>query len=500
MRGWDFTIPLDLDPKATVPIFAQIARTIAGDVQRGRLHPGDVLPGTRALARTLGVHRNTVIAAYGELTAEGWITTERGRGTFISKTLPDQRPRRFASAARADGAEQPTTFELGPGVTVPLCLSGLPADYNLAGWPDLRLVPAKALARAWRRSIERNGRQTLSYGFAEGHPRLRAALASMLTATRGVAVDASRVLITRGTQGALAVIAHALLRPGDTVAVENPGYRRAWQVLSLTGARVIPIPVDAHGLSIDDLARAAERQAIRALFVTPHHQFPTTVTLSSARRRALLDLARRCRFAIIEDDYDHEFHFDGRPILPLASADPAGVVIYVGTLSKTLAPGLRLAYIAATQDVIAHLTGFRTLLDTQGDGVLEAAVAELIEDGDVQRHVRKSRRIYLERRDAMAARLTRELGNAVSVTVPVGGTALWVGVAPDIDAERWCQAAAAKGVIFETGARFAFDNQHLPYIRLGYAGYREAELADAVRLLGVALAEVRGARRLTAVS
>jgi GntR family transcriptional regulator / MocR family aminotransferase len=498
MRGWDFTIPLD--PQTTLPIFLQIARAISGDIRRGRLRSGDVLPGTRALAGTLGVHRNTVIAAYGELTAEGWITTERGRGTFVSKTLPEPRPRRFASTTGADGPETPMAFELGAGVTVAQCPSGLPAIYNLAGWPDLRLVPIKPLARAWRRSIERHGRQTLSYSGAEGHPRLRAALASMLSATRGLAVDASRVLITRGTQGALTVIAHALLRPGDVVAVENPGYRRAWQVLSLTGAHVLPIPVDAHGLSIECLAAAADKQAIRAVFVTPHHQFPTTVTLSPARRRALLDLAQRYRFAIIEDDYDHEFHYDGRPILPLASADTAGAVIYIGSLSKTLAPGLRLGYVVASRRVIAHLTDYRALLDTQGDGVLESAVAELIEDGEVQRHVRKSRRIYRARRDATVALLASELGDAVRVAVPVGGTALWVGVAPDIDVERWCRAAAANGVIFETGDRFSFDNQSLPFIRLGYAGYRETEMAAAVRLLAVSLAATRSPRRLTAVS
>jgi GntR family transcriptional regulator/MocR family aminotransferase len=498
MRGWDFAIPVD--PKATVPIFTQIARAIAGDVRRGRLHSGDILPGTRALARTLGVHRNTVIAAYSELTAEGWITTERGRGTFISKTLPDPRPRRFASTTGGDGVETSEAFELGAGVTVAQCPSGLPAVYNLGGWPDLRLVPTKPLARAWRRSIERQGRRALSYGGPDGHPRLRTALAAMLRDSRGLAVDPSRLLITRGTQGALTVIAHAILRPGDVVAVEDPGYRRAWQVLSLTGARVIPIRVDAHGLSTECLAAAAEQHSIRAVFVTPHHQFPTTVTLSPARRLHLLDLARRHRFAIVEDDYDHEFHYDGRPILPLASADSAGAVIYVGSLSKTLAPGLRLGYIAATRRVIDHMREYRSLLDTQGDWVLESAVAELIEDGEVQRHVRRSRRIYQARRDAMVALLRSELDDAVQVSVPVGGTALWVGVAPDVDTEQWCRAAAARDVIFETGDRFCFDSRQQPHIRLGYAGYREPELAAAVRLLAVTLAGARRPTPLTAAS
>jgi GntR family transcriptional regulator/MocR family aminotransferase len=492
MRGWDFSV--HIDPQATVPIFAQIARAIASDIGRGRLRPGAVMPGTRTLARTLGVNRNTVIAAYDELTAEGWITTENGRGTFVSRTLPDPRPRRFAAVAHPDVGANADAFDLGPGIVAERCPSGLSAAYNLAGWPDLRLVPAKALARAWRRSIERRARQVLSYGPPGGHPRLRAALASMLSATRGLAIDESHLLVTRGTQGALAVIAHGLIRPGDVVAIENPGYPRARQVLSLTGATLIPIAVDAHGLCTEQLAAVAEVHRIRAVFVTPHHHFPTTVTLAPARRIRLLDLARQHRFAIIEDDYDHEFHYDGRPILPLASADSTGAVVYVGSLSKTLAPGLRLGYVVAARRVISHLIEYRSLLDTQGDQVLEGAVAELLEDGEVQRHVRRVRRIYHVRRDAMAALLTSELGSAVSVSVPVGGTALWVRVNADVDMQGWCRMAAAQGVIFETGNRFAFDDQPLPFIRVGFAGYREMELADAVRRLAGTLAAAAGAK------
>src|SRR5262249_49895066 len=338
------------------------------------------------------------------------------------------------------------------------CPSPRGAPFNLTGWPDLRLVPTTALARAWRRAIEGRGRQALAYGRSQGHPRLRAAIVSMLNATRGLALTESRVLITRGTQGALAVIAHGLLRPGDVVAVEDPGYRRGWQALTLTGARVVPVSVDAHGVSIDDLAAVAAKEArLRAIFVTPHHQLPTTVTLSPQRRLQLLALARTHRFAIIEDDYDHEFHYDGRPILPIASADAHGSVIYVGSLSKTLAPGLRLGYIAAPEAVVAHLTGYRALLETQGDPVLESAVAELLEDGEVQRHVRRMRRIYRGRRDAMAGFLADELGDAVSVAKPVGGTAFWVRVAPDVDIDRWCRVAIENDVLFEVGDRFSFD-------------------------------------------
>src|SRR5262245_54243727 len=271
MRGWHVTV--SIDPRSGVPIFTQIAHAVAGDIRRGRLRPGDVMPGTRTLAQTLGVHRNTVIAAYAELLAEGWITTERGRGTFVSQTLPDPRPRRFAAPVfpADEGAD---AFELGPDADVTFCTPDRDHLYNLTGWPDSRLVPIKALARAWRRAVERRTSQVLSYGDNAGHPRLRAALAHMLSATRGLVVDQSRVLVTRGTQGAIATIAHGLFRPGDVVAVENPGYRRAWQMMSLTGARLVPVPVDAEGLCTDDLAAIAEARRIRAVFVTPHHPFP----------------------------------------------------------------------------------------------------------------------------------------------------------------------------------------------------------------------------------
>src|SRR5262245_15943393 len=166
MRGWDFSVPID--PQAEVPLFAQISRVIAADIRRGRLRPGHAMPGTRALARTIGVNRNTVIAAYDDLAAEGWITTENGRGTFVSRVLPDPRPRRFAAVPDATDTADAGAFDLGSGIVAELCPSGSAAAYNLAGWPDLRLVPTKALARAWRRSIERGGRQVLSYGPAGG--------------------------------------------------------------------------------------------------------------------------------------------------------------------------------------------------------------------------------------------------------------------------------------------------------------------------------------------
>jgi Aminotransferase class I and II len=195
-----------------------------------------------------------------------------------------------------------------------------------------------------------------------GVSRLRYALATMLSATRGLAVEPNSIIVTRGSQMALALIARALLRPGDAVAVENPGCRRAWEAFRASGAEVIPVPVDEHGIDVKAIERLLARQPIRALYVTPHHQFPTTATLTGPRRTALLQLAVRERFAVIEDDYDHEFHYSGRPVLQVASADAEGVVVYIGTFSKVLAPGLRLGFVAAAPNLIERLVAHRSFV------------------------------------------------------------------------------------------------------------------------------------------
>jgi GntR family transcriptional regulator/MocR family aminotransferase len=196
---------------------------------------------------------------------------------------------------------------------------------------------------------------------------------------------------------------------------------------------VVPVPIDRDGLDVEALQRLARRSRLRAVYVTPHHQYPTTVTLKAARRLALLALATAEKIAIIEDDYDHEFHFDGRPVLPLASADHAGLVVYIGTLSKVLAPGLRVGYIVAPPAVLGSVAAIRSLLDIQGDLATEAAIATLFEDGELQRHVARVRRVYADRREILAASLRRAFGEEVEFKVAAGGMALWVHFRKSVD-------------------------------------------------------------------
>jgi GntR family transcriptional regulator/MocR family aminotransferase len=234
------------------------------------------------------------------------------------------------------------------------------------------------------------------------------------------------------------------------------------------------------------LERLISRRPIRAVYVTPHHQFPTTVTLSGPRRLELLSLAAQQRFAVIEDDYDHEFHYTGRPVLPMASIDRAGVVVYVGTLSKVLAPGLRLGFIAAPTDLIDQLVAYRSFADLHGDHVLESAIAQLLEEGLIQRHVRKTRRAYRSRLDTLATALRQQLGDFLTFHEPSGGTAIWVRTRSARTMAQWARAARDRGVLFDAGAAFALEGAAISGARLGFACLTDDELGRAVRGLAAA--------------
>jgi len=456
------------------PLFLRLADAVTRDIRRGRLAPGDRLPGSRRVAEQLGLHRNTVLAAWRELEREGWIETEAARGTFVARTLPELRIGPAARPSRTAG------FDVEPSAVAwtPRAPDALPL---LGGLPDLRHLPRAAMARAYRRALRRKG--ILDYGDPAGDPGLRSALAGRLAAARGLATRADEILVTRGSQMAFALVARAMLRPGDRVAVEALGYRPAWRALGSSGAELVPIPVDDHGIDVDRLEAALP---LRAIYLTPHHQYPTTATLSPARRMRLLRLAAEHRVAVIEDDYDHEFHYEGRPVLPLAARDDHGVVVHVGTLSKVLAPAFRIGWVVAPAPLHEALVAARTFIDRMGDPAVEHAVGELIEDGELQRHTLRARRRYRRRRDVMVELLREAFGERLRFRVPRGGMALWAK-APGVDVDEWSRRAEAAGVIVQPSRLFTFRGRPRRALRLGYAALEPDELREAVRRLRRAL-------------
>ncbi len=462
----------------------QIAHALIEDIQRGRLAPGSSLPGTRELAKTLGLNRKTVLIAYDELAAQGWLVSDRMRGTFVSRKLPLITPKPFLARHTTHAATAKPRFR--PSGQARSIIVDLPEPGVLAfndGAPDSRLVPVVALARAHRSAlIKAASHNRLGYGDPRGTLALRQALSAMLNGERGLATNPDTICITRGSQMAIYVAARTLVARGDTVAVEELSYPPAREAFRAAGAEVVPIGLDAHGLKVDELEQLCLTRKIRAVYVTPHHQFPTTVLLTPARRLKLLALAERFEFAIVEDDYDHEFHFVHQPLLPLASADTDGRVVYVGSMSKLLMPSLRLGYLAAHKSFIEQAASEILLMDHQGDQAIEVAVAELLDDGEIHRHTRKAVRAYAERRQRFAELLHHYFGKSATFNMPDGGLAFWVRFDRTIDLTAIEANAQRYGVRLQPAASFSTSGQPQSAARLGFASFEPNEFCVSIRL------------------
>lgn len=483
---------LDLNWQATpagLPVFKRVAEAIGLLIRQGRLAPGDTLPSSRSLASHLELHRNTILAAYDELIAQGYLEARAGRGTFVSSELK-------IDGSCPDGPSAPRTrvrLELGPAPTSyhPVHL-GFDGIALLGGLADLRLVPATLLARAYRAALRNSKGSTLDYLGLRGHPRFITALGDYLRQTRGVSLVYDEMLVTRGSQQALHLAARSLVGKRRIIAVEKAGYPPAWEAFRLAGATLLPVAIDDDGLVVDELAALCAKHRIAAVYVTPHHQYPTTKMLSAARRLALLRLAEQENFVVVEDDYDHEFHFDKKPVLPLKNLDTRGVVLHVGTLSKVLAPGLRVGYAVGQPALIELMAQNRAYLDRQGDQTLELALAYLIEDGELLAHVRRMHRCYRVRRNSLFEALDAHLEPVFDYTRPAGGMAVWGKLNAPLRATEVVRRAQAQGVLIQAARPFFLDQRERPFLRLGFARAEAAEIEKAIQIIAKI---VRGERR-----
>lgn len=482
LRPWKISLAERVDRRRSIPVYQQVIQALIHDIRRGRLLPGTYLPSSRELAGTLGVSRKTIVIAYDELVAQGWLASEGTRGTIVSSSLPELPPR--PPIALPDVA----TENLVPEFTVRPALQPLPAfgETRLTfddGAPDTRLLAPDVLARAYRAALRQAARANwLGYGDPRGSAVLRETVANMLTTHRGLVTSADNICITRGSQMAIFLAARILLRPGDTVLVEALSYAPAWQAFRAAGASVIGTRLDDNGLDVEDLERLCRRHKVRALYITPHHQFPTTVSLTPERRLRLLDLAGQFGFAVIEDDYDHEFHFEQQPLLPIASYAPRRTV-YIGSMSKLLLPSLRIGYIAAAPDVIRLLANETVMMDRQGNVPTELAVAELIQSGELHRHARKALQVYFGRRNAFTQLLHENFGGMIDFKVPHGGLAFWVTFRDSEVLDAIEQGSPSRIVRFLPSRSFAIAPYQQRGLRLGYASLNVEEAIEAVRQL-----------------
>jgi GntR family transcriptional regulator/MocR family aminotransferase len=387
----DLVISLDGKTEKTVLVY----RALRAAIVDGRLPVGHRLPPTRALAADLGVARGSVATAYERLVAEGYLASRVGSGTFVAAVATAGRPRRAAT----DPLRPRAGWSLTP---LPVSGTGPAPRYDFrVGIPDAGLFPFDAWRRLVAAEVRLRANSPGTYAEPAGHPALRTAIARYLGYARSVRAVAEDVVVTNGTQHALDLIARVLLRPGDVVAVEEPGYPPARRLFASLGARVTGVPVDEEGLVVAALPAAA-----RLVYATPSHQFPLGGAMSLGRRRELLDWARRRPAAIVEDDYDSEFRFSARPLEPLFSLDTGGRVLYAGTFSKSMLPALRTGFVLVPPGLRDAIVAARQVGDNYGQMAVQAALARFIDEGQLARHVRRAGKAYAERRARIVAALS----------------------------------------------------------------------------------------------
>ena len=480
---------LSIDKTSKTPVFLQIAGGITENIRQGTIQAGTQLPGTRTMAESLGLHRKTVIAAYEELLAQGWLETQNSRGTFVSQKLPEIKPIALKKNVPDNpGHTQPKAgfpFKADPLLKLPLVKSSNALAFN-DGFPDVRIAPWDALSRAYRTVLRQGFRKNLLfYGETTGEPSLRTAMTDYLQESRGLPITEDNVLITRGTMMAIHLAVQCIVQPGEVVVVGEVSYTSCNLIIKQSGAQLMTVPVDEHGIDVEAIEHLCRKIPVRMVYVTPHHQHPTTVIMPAERRLRLLQLAKTYGFCILEDDYDYDFHYNSNPILPLAAADANQNVVYVGSLSKVFSPALRVGYVVAPAEVIEAMANLRRIIDRQGDNLLEAAVAVLFRDGEMRRHLKKAQKTYHQRRDLFCEMLKTELGNVVEFSKPTGGLAVWAKFGKAVPLPDLARKCRANGLWISDGLHYS---PKLNATRLGFASVNAEEIERGMIILKKSIA------------
>ena len=488
------TATISLDRSSSTALYRQLYDQLREAILSGRLSPGTRLPSTRELADDLEIARNTVLSAFEQLYAESYLERHIGDGTYVSVELPDDllRVKSQRSARERSKSNGRPISKWGKSVSR---MSFSPGNYNgpprpfRTGTPALDAFPHKLwgrlLARRWSNSV----RELLPYSDSAGYFPLRQAITSYLSTTRGVQCTPEQLIITSGSQHALEIVTRTLLEPNDRAWIEDPGFLGARATLTAAGAKLIPVPTDADGLNISaGLARCADP---RLIYVTPSHQYPLGMTLSLSRRLALMKRASATGAWIIEDDYDSEFRYVGRPLAALQGLDTDQRVIYIGTLSKVLFPSIRLGYIIAPLELFDAFVGTRCLAGHQSPTLEQAVLADFISEGHFARHIRRMRTLYAERQQTLLKASKAELDGLLEINPSSTGMHV-IGWLPEgVDDQTAFRAAFANGVEVTPLSAYAIKRQKRGALRLGYTGYKPREIWRATRQLATALKSLK---------
>jgi DNA-binding transcriptional MocR family regulator len=467
---------ISLNRGSPQPLYTQLAQDIQRRIRSGALPPGARLPTVRELARQLGVTRLTVHTAYSELQAGGWVEATVGRGTFVA--TPDEPASMFAQPGR----------DLSPPSILNdmLHMARLPGMRSLAmadAGPDL--YPTREFGRALEEALA-SGASALSYTPSQGDPLLRTTLADLLR-ERGISAVPDEIVITSGVTQGMSLLAHTLARAGDTVIVEQPTYLGLLNVLSTQGIRAIGAPLDDEGLVVDGLEQLILEHRPRFIYTIPVFQNPSGVCLSPARRAALLDLVGRHRIPLIEDDIYSQLAYEGSAPPALKADDPAGLVVNVGSFSKSALPGVRVGYVVAAPHLASRLAAAKQADDLCSPPLLQRAMALFVQHGWLAAHLRRAIPQYRERRDALLGAMARHFPAGLRWTTPRGGFCSWVALPPGVSTAELYMAAAERGVAFAPGDVFFVGPAPGPVMRLSFSSLTPELIGEAIQILGQVL-------------
>lgn len=495
---------LALDDAAGTPLYRQVYDQIRQAILGGRFRPGDRLPSTRALAASLDVARITVEQGYEQLAAEGYLESRPGSGRYVARPLPDDLltaagpaapgPRPGVSGAAATSAwagrlmEGERPIDGAGGLDDPYERAGAGLRYDFRpGATSRDAFPAslwrRLLARQWRKE----GAGLLAYGDAAGYYPLREAIAGYLQRARGVRCEAEQVVITGGTTQAVDLLTRLTVDSGDGAILEDPGFPGARALLTASGARLLLLPVDRQGLCVESLPPIEQARDVRLIYVTPSHQYPLGGTMPLPRRLSLLRWAAAAGAIVVEDDYDSEFRYSGRPVTALQGLDTGGIVVYIGTFSKVLSPGLRLGYVVLPPGLLSPFIAAKRLADRHTPALEQRALADFILEGHFERHLRRLRILYRGRQQTLIEALRRDLPGVCAVEPAAAGMHLVVRLAAGVGENEVARLAASASVGVYPLSRFRPTLPQGPVLLMGYTGLSEDEILAGVRRLAGAL-------------
>ncbi len=482
-----------LDASSSVPLYRQLYDSIRTAIVRGQFAAGLKLPGSREMAQEFGVSRNTVVGAFEQLVAEGYLEARTGAGTFVSKKIPDEllyaatntNYQSRKNEARRDLSKRGKTIASTP-------VNFLPDNRRLRPFvpclPSMDDFPFVLWAKLAGHRLRRPVRSLLNYGEAAGFRPLREEIAAYLGAARAVRCEAEQVIVVSGTQQAIDLTARILLDAGDAVWTEDPGHLSSRGAFLASQAELVPVPVDAEGINVAAGKKLAPDA--RLVCVTPSHQYPLGVTMSLARRFELLEWASRAGAWILEDDYDSEFRYEGRPLAALQGLDTDHRVIYVGTFSKVLSPALRLGYLVVPPDLVDAFTAGKALLDRHSPMFEQIILADFFAGGHFARHVRRMRNLYAERREIFISAVKNELDGLLSIAPSSAGLHLTGWLADGVDDLAAARAAAQNDVDCEPLSALCIQKINRSGLVLGYASFNEKEIKIGVGKLATALQKI----------